>query len=396
MSDPRLSPPSRRRKVAFMILTPLLTILVLLILAEAVFRVAGVNPLKAARMSEKGTLYLRESADSLLRYEPNPGFRGGIGDLKIRINAAGFRGREIDSRKEDHFRIAILGDSIVFGKHYLDTQIFPAKLEKHLQRMDKRYEVLNLGVEGYDTLQEVRFLKRVGLPLDPDWVVLCFCLNDVGITPFVFNAGFIKPRLPILYNFRVAQWIGTKLHKLNLQADLAARLSSSRGFDDAYDGMFPDAKTDDFLETQFKAIGAAQAAFAASRADKHNAVADKVGSLWLNQYTSFHNLGKLRFAFQELRNLSVRRGFKVLVAVVPFLYKIDGAYLDAPAHAIVRREAEMAGLGVIDLLEALDEGGLQNHTFDGVHLNNIGHDLMAKALYAALAPRLGLPAGQKP
>src|SRR5207249_4783239 len=46
-----------------------------------------------------------------------------------------------------------------------------------------RYEVLNLGVGNYNTVQEVMRLRTLGLALDPDLIILGYFTNDAEPTP---------------------------------------------------------------------------------------------------------------------------------------------------------------------------------------------------------------------
>jgi lysophospholipase L1-like esterase len=72
-------------------------------------------------------------------------------------------------------RIAILGDSYVFGHGVEEDETFAALLRKRWPSA----EVGNFGVIGYSTDQELLLLKDTVLPLDPDLVVLCLYRNDV-------------------------------------------------------------------------------------------------------------------------------------------------------------------------------------------------------------------------
>jgi len=49
--------------------------------------------------------------------------------------------------------------------------------------------VLNAGVIGYNTEQELQYLKDTVDTLDPDAVVLAYCPNDIFVTPMVFKDG---------------------------------------------------------------------------------------------------------------------------------------------------------------------------------------------------------------
>jgi hypothetical protein len=70
-------------------------------------------------------------------------------------------------------RVLMLGDSITFGSGVRDEETFCAL-------MAQRYDVVNLGVEGYGTDQELLKLEREGLAYHPDVVVLNFTVaNDI-------------------------------------------------------------------------------------------------------------------------------------------------------------------------------------------------------------------------
>ena len=99
----------------------------------------------------------------------------------ISSNTFGFRGEEITLDKgQNTFRIIMLGDSITFGNGVAWNETF----SYHLQTMfndsyrSLKFEVLNLGVSGYNTKQELAILRELGLKLDPDIVVLNVFLND--------------------------------------------------------------------------------------------------------------------------------------------------------------------------------------------------------------------------
>src|SRR5438128_43073 len=73
-------------------------------------------------------------------------------------------------------RMVMLGDSITFCYGVRDGETFSAVMET----LDPRLEVVNLGVQGYGTDQELLKLEREGFAYAPDVVVLNVCLaNDL-------------------------------------------------------------------------------------------------------------------------------------------------------------------------------------------------------------------------
>lgn len=92
--------------------------------------------------------------------------------------------KEYDQKKpEGVFRIITLGDSFTFGA-YVDTKDnWTELLEDHLNRKYTcpsvaKYEVINLGMDGYDTAYEVERYIRRGQKYDPDLVVML--ITDFG------------------------------------------------------------------------------------------------------------------------------------------------------------------------------------------------------------------------
>ncbi len=96
---------------------------------------------------------------------------------RVRINSKGLRDREHPYEKpEGVFRIALLGDSIAWGWGVDDGLCFADLVE---ERLGPGVEVINLGVPGYGTDQQLWMLEREGWRYEPDLVLLCFLMNDI-------------------------------------------------------------------------------------------------------------------------------------------------------------------------------------------------------------------------
>ena len=118
----------------------------------------------------------RRSANPILLYEPRPGYSAG----PLTTNSHGFRDHEYALEKPaGTFRIAVLGDSIVWGHGLALEDSFPKQLERILNEiLPGRFEVLNFAVSGYSTLQEVELFRVKASRFDPDLVVVGYCIND--------------------------------------------------------------------------------------------------------------------------------------------------------------------------------------------------------------------------
>lgn len=94
-------------------------------------------------------------------------------------NSWGYRGPEITKeRVEGRFRIFALGDSFTYGVGVQDDETFSARLEQ----MDPTLELINAGVNGYGTSQELLVLRDEALAFQPDLVLVGFFWNDAANT----------------------------------------------------------------------------------------------------------------------------------------------------------------------------------------------------------------------
>jgi hypothetical protein len=126
-------------------------------------------------------------ADSKLGFRRNPDSEGFYKTNEfnnyIKFNAYGWNDVERSIAKPDNtFRIIVLGDSYVEGLQVAREQTFTHKLETLLNNSGrkKRYEVINMGVGGYGTTQELLLLKDRGLEFEPDLVILSLLTgNDI-------------------------------------------------------------------------------------------------------------------------------------------------------------------------------------------------------------------------
>ena len=107
------------------------------------------------------------------------------GEAYVRINSDGLRDREHSKAKfAGTMRIAVLGDSFTEAMHVPMEQTFWSLLERQLQECNtlpgQKVEVINFGVSGYGTAQELMTLRQKVWDYSPDLVVLAFTTyNDI-------------------------------------------------------------------------------------------------------------------------------------------------------------------------------------------------------------------------
>lgn len=183
---PTVKSTSHHRVFAFASLV--LGFAVALLLGEGIVRIFDLAP--AAGFLKVGQYRLAKNEK--IGWEPNPDFREGLPYDPSESNAFGYRDADHTEEKPPGvYRVLILGDSLAMGygiERYADT--FPGVLDAQLRAKDPDVEVLNFGVNGYNTQQEVELLLKRGLAYQPDLVLLQYCLNDTGHT-----AGDVMIRL---------------------------------------------------------------------------------------------------------------------------------------------------------------------------------------------------------
>jgi hypothetical protein len=96
-------------------------------------------------------------------------------------NSLGLRSPEISAvKKPAVYRCLCLGDSTTFGNAVAQEATYPYRLQEILGATNRAaLEVINAGVGGYNTLQEVGLMERLAPTIKPDVVVIGFFLNDI-------------------------------------------------------------------------------------------------------------------------------------------------------------------------------------------------------------------------
>jgi len=118
--------------------------------------------------------------DSLLGWKNKAGGEGmfTIPDSKtlVKINAKGLRDSEHRYGAHSQFRILILGDSFTWGFGVSQEERFSQQLA---QWLGDSVEIINAGVSGYGTDQELLAYLTEGVKYQPDLVICAFGLEDI-------------------------------------------------------------------------------------------------------------------------------------------------------------------------------------------------------------------------
>ncbi len=164
------TPPKKKRYRVGLVFIYILYLAGLWIAAEAA--VAHFMPApQFSRISvfSYGSDYILSSNPTLI-YLPKPNTR--------EFNGYGHRGQEYSFKKADKKRIVFMGDSVIYGA---DVSANDRMTDRLNEKLGSGWEVINLGVKGYNLVQEVEYLKLLGLRFSPDYVIFGFTYNDLGM-----------------------------------------------------------------------------------------------------------------------------------------------------------------------------------------------------------------------
>jgi len=160
------------RKWASLLLV-LTSVCVGLILCEALLRYAFPQTLGVWSQTRDGLILLRPSFKA---YLPKFG-------THVQTNSLGFRDVEHDVESgTETYRILLLGDSFMEALQVEFEESFAHLLEEELNKiLPCHVEVINTGVSGWGTDDQVTYFSRRGRELQPNLVLLAFTLhNDIS------------------------------------------------------------------------------------------------------------------------------------------------------------------------------------------------------------------------
>jgi len=226
-----------------------------------------------------------------------------------------------DGQRDDHdhplakipgsTRIVFLGDSFTFGWGLKLEYGFVKQLEGLLG--DQKWEVINLGVPGYNTINEVAHFETAGLKYDPDVVVVMYHLNDAQSAVDTSLGNGQETFMKLVHYF---------------QGNLTGRERE---------------RVEGFLREKSWPLDPP----------------------WNRRSTSFRNRTYIvshylplyweptQRALKRLEDLSREHYFKLLVGIIPEIDESWDGYPFDDLHEYVAREMRSHGFGVLDLKQVL-------------------------------------------
>lgn len=214
-ADPKRSRSSRLRKLS---IGRWLVVAVGLVIAVVMLE----GCLRFLRFSEPSLFYVYDHNRGFALRPLAEGWWHNEATNYVRINSAGFHDREHAVNKPPGtVRIAVLGESYAEAMQVPLTESFWAIAEQRLQQCpgmkNQKAEILNFGVSGYGTSQELITLRSRVWDYSPDIVLLAFAGSDV---PSNFRPLINDPLRPY-FVYRDGQLV---LDRSSLDAREASRL----------------------------------------------------------------------------------------------------------------------------------------------------------------------------
>jgi hypothetical protein len=161
--------------------------------AELYLRWFRPQPLEASYRWPDGTLRNIASLDYV--------YTRGEFSNRVRFNAQGLRGPEIPAGRTPGVpRVVVLGDSFVEGRQVSDDDVATEVMRRRAAGTGLTLEVINAGIGGYGTGEELILWRKLARAFRPDLVLVGFYPNDIrnNIHRKLFEVidGVVTPRRP--------------------------------------------------------------------------------------------------------------------------------------------------------------------------------------------------------
>jgi lysophospholipase L1-like esterase len=331
------------RKALFMIIVPAGSAIMCMLLIETIGRISG----------------LLEVPSAIWRFSPTKGYELNPGQDDI--NSYGLRDREFELRKPPNtYRIIATGDSFTYGHGIKSGETYVKQLEillnDKLNGSGMKYEVLNAGVPGYNTEQELIHVNELSQRLTTDLLLLQFTLNDAEL-----GTKDVRQRMWII---RVKEWVKSNFALYSLLRYLFKRLANR--IEAAKLGVQE-------IETSIVPLKLA--------------VAGESTAGW----------ERCRQALEDFGDSSRVLGIPAVLVIYPILDRLD-TYPYGPIHELLTKTANEYGIFVIDLLPAFigSEAATLWVSPQDSHPNAAANAIAARSIFASLMFYRLIPASRSP
>ena len=315
------------------------------------------------------------------------------------FNSDGFRDKIYTREKpEGVFRIIVIGDSLAYGLRVPAGSTYAKLLEVKLNQQSgegRRYEVINMGVPGYRTIQTIARLEEKGLSYNPDLIIYGYWLDDIsfsGLMPFYFDRA--NQEVSELINRAMTQNPAERtIKKILLQSQIVRRfillmrgIYRRREYGDTKEAViFPAENLRENLEPEITDL---YRDF--SEKVKRGEYADIPGSEpYYAGYTDHNDFILWVDGFRRLTEICRDRGINCLLLMTPVIYDYrDDDYAWGGLHNFIQSVARYFSIPSVDLKNEFHKyNAYQLRAGDHEHPNELGHRLIADRLYEWIVDR---------
>jgi lysophospholipase L1-like esterase len=170
------------------------------------------------------------------------------GNVSLLMNIEGFRDYNYSIGKSNNtFRIIALGDSFTEDPWVTVNDSWPKKLERKLNQLkiSTKFEVLNFGMNGANTLDELKIFEENALKYNPDMVILLFYQNDFEDKIQIKKRANELWQMYLNGSFKFPISLEGKIKELNVSEEvvywLIERISTQQFYDDINQKGFDNA-----------------------------------------------------------------------------------------------------------------------------------------------------------
>lgn len=112
----------------------------------------------------------------------------------VRLNSLGFRdAQELSADSPGFYRAVVFGDSITWGYGVEEEERFTDLLPLRLSELGIPAKVFSLGVNGYDTAQELLLYRRLNKRMCADLIIVGLYGNDLRESVSAWQGPYAKP-----------------------------------------------------------------------------------------------------------------------------------------------------------------------------------------------------------
>lgn len=303
-----------------------------------------------------------------LKWELKPNQRSFSVDVPVVTNSHGFRDPERSIAKgANTFRILSIGDSITFGMGVRFDAVYSQQLEKVLNATFRspRFEVINMGVAGYNTRQELIALKEKGIRYEPDLVILGFYWNDIigNEKALPWEPGFV-PEGPTVDTDGNVLWRRQHL----IPRDVRDLMREWR--------------------TLYFTVQRAKGLLESISPSTHPYFVYYRALLTRDERYLEASWKSTEKRLREIAELGRRHRFPVAILIIPDGSQMMAKYRDINYQSSVKQIAERVGVPSIDLLpefESSFRAGVRPFLDSNTHPNEVGHRIAATQIARFIA-----------